>query len=168
MKILAPDKQPATRAVGKKLSQLIEPTELVWEDDYGNRFRMVPTLHFLFDGASIPRLLWSPLGLTPHGVMDGPALFHDFPYHYKGKMPPGSYQLLTSRGWIDMQTPMSRDVADALLEALVLHFKAAGKAKARLVYAGVRICGWIAWNRDDDRRKLTQFDVLLAAEMDRP
>lgn len=168
MKILAPDKQPATRAVGKKLSQLIEPIVLEWEDDYGNRFRMTPTLNFLFDGASIPRPLWSPLGLAPHGVMDGPALAHDFAYHYQGAMPPGSYQVWSTRGWIDMQTPMVRDVADELLQALVVHFGAADKVKAYLIWVGVRIGGGYAWRRDDDGRKLAEFDTVFKETMERP
>ncbi len=35
---------------------------------------------FIFDGASIPRLLW-PL-LSPTGILFIPALFHDFAYKY--------------------------------------------------------------------------------------
>lgn len=169
MKILGPDHQPAVRAVGKKLSALLEPIECVWEDEAGNRFRLRPSTGFLFDGASIPRPLWSALGLAPHGVMDGPALFHDFPYHYQGKMPPGTYQFLSKRcGWIDMYTPMSRELADDLLHALVLHFKAAGAVKAWLIWSGVRAGGWAAWRRDDDNRKLKEFDDVFAAQMEGP
>ena len=72
---------------------------------------------------------------------------------------------MTSKGWIDMLSPFRRDVSDEMLKALVMHFRAAGKVKASLVYAGVRAGGRRAWSRDDDKRKMQQFDEVLAKEM---
>ena len=85
MKILAPKHHPAVRAIGKRLSVTLERTIYEWKDG-NNHHRLVIPEGFLFDGASIPRPLWSLLGLAPHGVMDGPALAHDFVYHHKGVM----------------------------------------------------------------------------------
>jgi len=167
MRILAPDKHPAVRSVGKNLSVTLEDVTFEWLDGNNHHRLIVPT-GFLFDGASIPWALWSALRLAPHGAMDGPALAHDFIYHHKGDMPPGSYQLKTANGWFDMLSPLRRDVADDMLKALVVHFKAAGEVRASLVWVGVRVGGWYAWRRDDDGRKLAEFDTVFEETMERP
>ena len=100
IRVKYPKAQPICQSVGKKLSRVVEAIEYTWVDSLGVK-KVVIHAGFLFDGASIPRIFWTMLGLTPHGVMDGPALIHDFLYHYQGRLPRGSYLLLAPNGaWI--------------------------------------------------------------------
>jgi len=162
VKILAPTVQPLCRPIGRKLSTTLEEVEYRWIGDNGLEYRLIVPNNFIFDGASIPRLLWTATGLAPHGVMDGPALPHDFGYHYQGDFPAGSYQLKSLNGlWYDCAVPMQREQLDSLLHALCLHF-GIGSYRAGLVWSGVRLGGWWAWLRDDDKRKLAIFDQVAA------
>jgi hypothetical protein len=114
----------------------------------------IPT-HYIFDGASIPRIIWGLIGLTPHGASDGPALPHDFCYQNKGVFPYGSYLIFDKYkvSWIVCEVPMTKGVSDSLLSALFVHFNICGKFKAYLVWAGVAACGYFAWRSDDIERK---------------
>jgi len=39
---------------------------------------------YIYDGASIPRVAWSIIGLYPGGIMEEPSLVHDSMYRRKG------------------------------------------------------------------------------------
>jgi hypothetical protein len=166
--------QPKTEAVTTKISRLAEDWFVVFEMA-GKRYRLTITSGFLFDGASIPRLFWTILGLAPHGVMDGPALPHDcgyevqgvFTLHINGELnpaplsggalaylevyaPSGAVWMLTSRA-------MSKPELDQLLRLLCRHF--AIVKRSRLVWLGVKLGGGFAWRSDDKSRK---FKLLEA------
>jgi len=159
-KIIEPKEQPKCQAIGGGLSILLEDMTYIFELD-GARFKLFVPALFIFDGASIPRLTWSIIGLTPHGSMDGPALPHDFIYHFKGEMPIGSVFIKFSKGWVPVQEFHRKD-ADKLLTALCKHFKAANRIQARLVWWAVRAFGWAAWRRDDASRKENLLDSSAA------
>lgn len=149
-------KQPLVRSVTRSLSVTESPTRYVFEYK-GHVYKIVVPEHFLFDGASIPRLLWTVLGLAPHGPMDGPALIHDFIYHYRGSLPEGSFEIYDKYGriWVPCETPVTKNMADLLLRDLVSYFKICNRIKAHLVYLAVAVLGWRAWLNDDDWRKIT-------------
>lgn len=150
IEIIAPILQPLFRAIGKRLSELQEDVDLVFRVD-GVLYRLRAFKGEKIDGASIPWILWTLIRLAPHGVMDGPALWHDLIYKFMGVMPKGVYQYWTGEAWVDCEVPISRGLADAVLEALCEHWEI-GKYKPRLVWAGVRAGGWWAWRRDDHKR----------------
>lgn len=152
IEIIAPRAQPFTRAVTSKLSETRTAVVYQWVCD-GVDFRLVVPSGYRFDGASIPRFAWTPLGLAPHGVMDGPALLHDYTYNYQGDFPPGAYQIQVYGVWQDCKRSMPRSEADELLRELCRHFKVGNSVKIWLVWAAVRSCGWWAWMRDDADRK---------------
>ena len=151
---------PLCRAISKSLS--ITEGSNVYEFVYkGITYRLSVPKHFIFDGASIPRIAWGILGLTPHGAMDGPALPHDFCYHYRGDFPPGCYWIADVHGnWRVCRVPMSKEMSDELLKVLCIHFNVCGSFKASLVWTGVKWFGSSAWNSEDEDRK----DLLLAHE----
>jgi hypothetical protein len=150
IKIIEPIKQPSFRAVGKKLSELQEDVDLVYRRN-GVLYRIRAFKGELIDGASIPWLFVFILRLAKHGIMDGPALWHDLIYRYQGKMPEGVYQLWNGIEWVDCRKNISRSLADEILEALCEHWKI-GAYKPIIVWLGVRAGGWFAWARDDHKR----------------
>ncbi|SDE20659.1 DUF1353 domain-containing protein [Desulfuromonas thiophila] len=146
--ILQPQEHLPFRAVGTRLSRLETDGDLVF-CHAGKLRRIRAFAGEITDGASIPRLVWSVLGLAPHGVMDTPALFHDLIYRHRGRMPAGVYQVRDGAVWRDCREPIGRGLADALLRGLCEKFRI---RQAALVWAGVRVGGWWAWLRDDRGR----------------
>lgn len=87
---------------------------------------------FVTDFASIPRVLWNVL--PPAGPYGKAAVLHDWLYQQRAVHKLG----LTSY--------VGRAEADAiLLEAMtVLNV---GRVTRQLIYRGVRVGGWLTWNR---------------------
>jgi hypothetical protein len=159
MKILGPNQQPLCRALGATLAITEEDT--VYEFIYkGKRYRMIARKHFIFDGASIPRIVWTLLGLVPHGSMDGPGLGHDYGYHFRGLFPVGDWWVMEDGEWVICTEPMSRRMCDDLIRALCLHFEICGSIRAFLVWSAVRTAGRIAWVRDDMDRKMQVLEHI--------
>lgn len=167
IEILAPLEQPTTQPITSSMSETEGRVEYVFRMR-GATFRLSIETGYLFDGASIPRLCWTLLGLTPHGAMDGPAIPHDKGYQDQGKFEQGMFQVLVGDSWADTDRGMTRNELDNLLQALCLHFKVCGRFKASLVYSAVRCCGWRAWKRNDKQRKAMQVlsDAVEAMEVD--
>lgn len=55
---------------------------------------------FTFDGATIPRFLWSILGICPFGWVLPAALKHDYIYVLEGKLDP---ETNIPRKWVDIE-----------------------------------------------------------------
>lgn len=162
MKILSA-KQPECMALNRLLSITEEETEYIFEVR-GLTYRLTVPKHYIFDGASIPRLMWGVLGLTPHGVMDGPGLPHDFGYQHRGDFPEGTYHIMDVHGdWYVCSVPMSKGDLDELLKTLCVYFGACGEFKASLVWTGVKWFGFAAWRSDDEDRKQMILEHLETA-----
>lgn len=88
--------------------------------------------NYAWNGASIPRVGWTPLGLTPwHPQLQGPSLGHDFLYDKKLG---------------------TRAQADALfLEWMKL--TEVDKHRRDAIYVAVRTHGWMFWLDDEDRQQ---------------
>jgi hypothetical protein len=106
--------------------ELREDWEVVWHGK-----RVAVPMGYQYDGASVPRWLWSITGLTPDGLMRLGALPHDWVYDHAGIMDTESFTRLE---------------ADQMMFDL---YRAAGMTKfgAGLAYRGVRIGGWLPWRR---------------------
>jgi len=145
--------QPLCRSVTKSLSITEGVNPYIFEHK-GSVYKLETPKHFLFDGASIPRLVWSILGLAPHGIMDGPGLPHDFIYQYRGVFPEGCYSIQAfDESWVPCTVPMPKATGDLLLRELVVYFRAAGRFKAFLIWSAVATFGGFAWRSDDVDRK---------------
>ncbi len=85
---------------------------------------------FRYDGASVPRFLWSLSGIRPDGIIRAAALIHDFVYRNKG--------------WDGLLT---RKEADQLFRIMI---RQAGGSwwKAWKAYRAVRLFGRLAWGSD--------------------
>jgi len=150
--ILEPEVALSFHSVGRRLVCLDETDWLVFIHK-DKTYRLLLVEGTIIDGASIPRLTWTLLGLAPHGVMDTPALPHDLIYKYKGVMPVGEFQVLndSTLEWENYDESITRAFGDALLFAMCVHFDIE-RWRATLVWSGVRVGGWWPWMRDDHKR----------------
>ena len=118
-----------------------------WEhtsDGASTRYRLGVPAGFVYDGASVPRLLWTITGYLPDGLQREAALLHDWLYVHEGAPPPPSYRVFAEEGWEDCPEVWTREAADRLFGRLM---REAGvpKLRRRLAYRAVRLWGWLYW-----------------------
>lgn len=82
---------------------------------------------FVYDGASIPRLVWPIIGMTPDGLLRGGALVHDALYRNGGVMP-------------GIDHVFTRKEADGIFHSLMAEAGVKPR-RAYLAYVGVRLFG---------------------------
>ena len=109
----------------------------------GNRDRFVVPAGFRTDFASIPRIFHS---LIPkNGSHDAAAIVHDYLYQYQPFVP--------SPAPLRSMQRISRKDADRLFRRIMREL-GTNCIRYNLMYLGVRIGGWIFWNRS--RKLLNQ------------
>jgi hypothetical protein len=82
--------QPNIIPVSNTLYLLVEDWKYEWEYDSNISAEILIPAGFIYDGASIPRIFWSILGVTRDGVHRAASLVHDWIYTYDGRLPDGS------------------------------------------------------------------------------
>lgn len=92
---------------------------------------------FVFDLASIPRLLWVIKGFAPFELSTAAPLVHDYLYKYKGVLPidslgPDSYRLF------------KRSQTDKLFR-LIMKAEGVGTIRRTLAWLAVRLGGFFSW-----------------------
>ncbi len=85
---------------------------------------------FKYDGASVPRPLWSISGIRPDGLIRAAALIHDFIYRYAG--------------WKGRYTRKEADI----LFRYIIREAGLGWWTAVRAYRAVRLFGWIPWRKN--------------------
>lgn len=122
--------------------ELLDPRRRIWrlkedwrieEDD----FILIIPAGFLFDRASVPRMVWSVIAPDDLGT-EGP-LVHDFLYRCQGCPPEGTC-------W-PPDRAFTRDEVDDLLARRMERDPRIVAWKRRLAWAGVRAGGWLPWSR---------------------
>ena len=97
---------------------------------YNNTIYMIPK-GFVWDGATIPRTLWTITGIDPFGWVNAASLIHDYIYIAEGKMPDGAY--------------ISRKEADELFVKMLLELKLINTNFVGLYKQILRIAGLYFW-----------------------
>lgn len=130
---------------GEEGYRLEDPYFYQWQDDRGFWRRIAVPAGFLYDGASVPRLVWTMTGIVPDGLIRAAALLHDFLYEHRGAFPYGSLQFYHS-GWCKDVSGVvwSRKQADELLYRVMIE-AGCSPWKAKLSYTSVRLFGLYAW-----------------------
>jgi hypothetical protein len=132
--IIELNKVVCKEAIDKKTFVLVRNQSTTFEL-YGKRITLSAPIGFEWDGATIPRVLWSILGYHPAGIMLPPSLWHDYIYKHKGVV-------------INMEDGdevfISRKSCDLLFYYHCLHV-GIPERKAKRMYTGVRIGGVIYW-----------------------
>ena len=140
--------QPAHRTIGKTERQAnieitTEPWTCRWRYRGLERLLTVPA-GYVWDGASVPRVAWTIIGLTPWGLTDGPSLAHDPLYRAKGGAMPDKWADCTLTDNKGAGVRIDRAEADWVFYAACV---AAGikRPRAGLAYGVVRTFGGPHW-----------------------
>jgi hypothetical protein len=133
--------------------RLHSPYFYEWEKD-GVRRRLRIAAGFEYDGASVPRPLWSLTGIERDGLQRAAALVHDVWYRCEGI--PGDWimQDVWSEGQQEWETEpgvrWNREQVDALF-CRMLREAGISMLKRRMMYRGVRAFGWVFWKKKEER-----------------
>lgn len=135
--------EPHPKIIGEYV--VLEDFHFEWKAESERQLIIVPE-GFEFDLTSVPRIFWTPTGITPDRLRWTSPLIHDFPYHYKGKLPEGSYKIWDDDidGWVDSKRIWTRKNADRLF-CRNLREDGISIFKRRMAYRAVRVGGWYAW-----------------------
>jgi hypothetical protein len=102
-----------------------------WTDSYGVTRRIKVPAAFDYDGASIPRLCWSLLGLNQDGILRAAAAVHDYIYREDGLVI--TQQIRNAHGiWRTIVARWDRKDSDILFRKML---KEAGVKKHRRAMA---------------------------------
>ena len=146
---------------------------------------LIPQHEMFFDMGTIPRFLWA---FFPPTEYPGPYAGHDcsyyFQYGYRARNMLGEdeMKLIAEAIFIEDEdervcrmtqllferVPITRYAADGYLKEMV--YKWSGddaRFKRNLVYAGVRVGGWLGWSRKEVKRnkQVLQDDVETASDV---
>jgi len=116
---------------GKDLYQLAAD----WSVEYVGIKINIPC-GFIFDGASVPRLLWC--FFPPDGLYRPGVVVHDWLYINKG--------FLRINDFLFRHLVFSREDSDNIFRGVMLN-AGVKEWKAQVMWAGVRLFGWIPWKK---------------------
>lgn len=163
--------RPLELKVENHARRILKPYRFWLGKKYESPYILVPQ-YFLFDGASIPRMLWPIVGHPYDSDYVQAAGVHDVLYRYNGKVSMilefCNKDLIATfleewedKGLIDKVSgdysgivciKFSRKGADEILK-LGCDVLPCSAWKAKLIYTGVRIGGWWAWLTNKKRLK---------------
>lgn len=130
--------------------RLNTPYPYEWVAD-GVRRRLVIAAGFEYDGASVPRPLWTLTGIERDGLQRAAALVHDVHYRNGGWLGNGITQAIWSDGaqiWETVEPSEDCRWTRADVDALfcrMLREAGVSMLKRRMMYRGVRVFGWMFW-----------------------
>jgi hypothetical protein len=149
---LDPSKYVNNRPIKEKgdkwVYELMQDFILHYVTPDGRHLRIKIKAGFIYDGASVPRWLWSLSGLHPDGPMRNASLVHDLIYVLKGLLDQSSDLVEVyehSGGHFKRITyDFTRKECDKLFKRMLLQ-DGLKKSKANLAYVGVRLGGAFLW-----------------------
>lgn len=144
-----PDIRPYTEKYYRLHADYIYEWKYNTKDREGNpitiQSRITAWKDFVYDGASVPRFLWTLTGYRPDGLHRAAALIHDWIYVHKGILPKGSHQYQDSDGtWRDTYAKWSRKDADRIF-GRILKESGVRKRKRKLMVRAVMWFGGTRW-----------------------
>lgn len=148
MLTLPQNKQPSITPISDKGQEryvLDGEYSYFWEAE-GNKWRINVVRGFMYDGASVPRFIWTLLGILPDGVHRSAALIHDWLYRYQGLPPFGSFQKWNEeyRFWESIDYPWTREQCDKMFSN-ILGFFSVSTFRRKAMYKAVRVFGFGPW-----------------------
>lgn len=140
--------QPAHQTIGKSekngfLERTIEPWQCKWNHNENTRILTASNL-YAWDGASVPRMGWTAIGITPGGLADGPSLAHDILYRSEGGRNVEKLCECTLTDINGIRVIVDRDEADWLFRELCI-FAGMTKLRAQTAYSVIRAFGKKYW-----------------------
>jgi len=110
---------------------------------------------FIFDGASIPRLLWNLL--SPAGYLFLPGLWHDFVYKYRFIFTSSAVESLDGGDRKIIKEFFTQEEADQRFEAIADIVNMGAHFFTRAAYLSLRAFGFVAWG--NHRKKNTKCTI---------
>ena len=135
---ISPYPQPITVPISDEFYQLTEDFEYVWKKEEVF-YRIVIRKGYKFDGASVPRWLWSISGLHPSGLILAPAVIHDRLLEKAGDLGE-DYQKKVDGKWQTVKAVWTKEQADKLF-CRMLREAGVPKFRRRMAYYAVRLFG---------------------------
>lgn len=136
-----------------ELYRLDNDFDLDFTDDSGEQHHIHIPAGFVCDGSSIPRILWTFIGLHKDGKNREPSLAHDWLYMHEGRIPERTY---------------TRFEADRLYYDLLRAYNVDHK-RAKRSFKGVRWFGGSHWKKTDEEIiKLNPHIASLQALLQQP
>jgi hypothetical protein len=152
MMLEQPDIRPTLTRSGWAY-RLNSPYFYEWEKD-GIRRRLRIAAGFEYDGASVPRPLWTLTGIERDGLQRAAALVHDVFYRSGGSLGEWIAQEVWSEGRQEWESEMDARWTRAQVDALfcrMLREAGVSMLKRRVMYRGVRGFGWLFWGGKEPR-----------------
>jgi len=137
------DEQPVDQQISPKLKKICKTWTGKWRYNGNERF-MTVLIGYVYDGGSIPRFVWSILGITPSGPGDGGFLPHDVLYRAMGGKKPDAYLGCTVLDENGEAVQLSRKEADWVLGE-GMKFGGIAKHRVALAIPFVRMFGKKHW-----------------------
>jgi len=142
-------KQPNITPISDLEYELVEDYVYTWEHNFRDQRLTIPK-GFIFDGASVPQILWWT-GLRPDGLLRAGALLHDWIYSMGSK--PGNngshhyyYDYHGNGKWVVQVKPWTRKQSDQIFSRAMREAEYP-KWKRRIAYIAVRLFGRGAWSK---------------------
>jgi hypothetical protein len=142
----------------KVLQLRATPRKWLIEEDYYLKFPWLDEIicipkGFIFDGASIPRPLWS--FISPTGVMFIPGLFHDFGYRY---------QCFLTEGYKPIYIGETKEFFDYNFKKMGIYLNNA-TIIAPITWFALVVFGFVTWisKRIDNRSVDIDFPRIITA-----
>jgi hypothetical protein len=146
-------KQPDIRPHSKGIYKLYEDYSYThYKGGASGYVTLVIRSGFIYDGASVPRGLWSISGIRPDGLLRPAALVHDALYENKGIISgkighrSGYVFALKSLSMSAEAVRYTRKECDQLF-LKVMKEAGVGLTDRTRAYWAVRLFGWIPWRR---------------------
>lgn len=143
--------QPLITPINEKQYILEQDYTAKWTTKKGDTVGVTIQAGFVYDGASVPRVFWSLVGIHPDGLMRAASLVHDYLYVYKGNPPmlkDGYGAFIEGAKGIKHGAilRMSRKQVDDLFLRM-LKDSGLSWSKRNAAYLGVRAGGWVYWKQ---------------------
>lgn len=142
---IKPYPQPTQFVISEKNYRLARPFVYKWECE-GIDYRIVVPKDFEYDGASVPRIAWSLIGLRPSGLISAASCVHDMMYQRGGRLRSNYEKLDSNRLWQVVNARWTRLAADRLFGRM-LREAGISRTKRVLAYKAVRWFGGGNYNQ---------------------
>lgn len=141
---------PHEKRVGRRLWILQAPYRYTY--DLGDwMWRITMPAGFVYDGASIPRIVWSAVQPDKLHKASGP---HDLAYRRGGKMEPREWEYHDGQVWRPVDREMTRKESDHILRIQAREDpEGPSAAMVQIAHAAIRIGGRGAWGPKDSPEK---------------
>ena len=162
--------QPITRTIGRRKWELMQDYTCYFHLR-GQQYKLVIHKGFIYDGASIPRWLWSVLGKTPKGQHDSGTIFHDLVYMlYKARINGKLYAIIGHSAdrcshelrafvdgkWVAASDIINRNEADDIMFEIIESTENVDIKNWRLVSMrmGIRVGGNKYWKKSTPKNQI--------------